>query len=54
MSFLDDWYAVVARNIGGGSTKRFFHQGYGDMVSAARIYADVIDSVTRGEVTARR
>ena len=52
MSFLDDWYAVVARNIGGGSTKRFFHQGYGDMVSAARIYADVIDSVTRGEVTA--
>lgn len=52
MSYLDDWYAVVARNIGGGSTKRFFHQGYGDMVSAARIYADVIDSVTRGEATA--
>ena len=27
MSYLDDFYAAVARNIGGDGNKRFFHQG---------------------------
>ena len=54
MSYLDDWYAVVARNIGGGSTKRFFHQGYGDMAAASRLYSRVIGAVTRGETAPLR
>ena len=54
MSYLDDWYAVVARNIGGGSTKRFFHQGYGDMAAASRLYSHVIGAVTRGETVPLR
>ena len=54
MSYLDDWYAVVARNIGGGSTKRFFHQGYGDMAAASRPYSHVIGAVTRGETVPLR
>ena len=54
MSYLDDWYAVVARNIGGGSTKRFFHQGYGDMAAASRLYSQVIGAVTRGEAAPLR
>ena len=54
MSYLDDWYAVVARNIGGGSTKRFFHQGYGDMAAASRLYSQVIGAVTRGETAPLR
>jgi hypothetical protein len=49
MSYLDDWYAVVARNIGGGSNKQFFHQGYGDMVAASKLYSEVIGAVTRGK-----
>ena len=54
MSYLDDWYAVVARNIGGGSTKRFLHQGYGDMAAASRLYSQVIGAVTRGEAAPLR
>ena len=54
MSYLDDWYAVMARNIGGGSTKRFFHQGYGDMAAASRLYSQVIGAVTRGETAPLR
>ena len=48
MSYLDDWYAAVARNIGGGSTKRFFHRGYGDMASAAKIFSSVVDEIASG------